>query len=224
MVSYRALNTVAKSTLEDGTIRVICYSPSLSIFEGESGAILNIPINISDDIAMGEHKIQFSNIILTEKGGDKHTIDKYEATINITDVINGDSNGDGCVDVADIVVVANNILGNTPANFIESAADVNGDGAVDVADIVALANILLHPQEMGIAQYKAARSNDVQSGIEALKIMPFTASAGDKAKNVTLDLFNTSEDFTAFQCDFWCVSRCLCVRCGCVAPHPCGSW
>lgn len=196
-------HTVAKSVLEDGTIRVICYSPSLAVFEGESGAILNIPINISDDIAKGEHKIQFSNIILTEKGGDKHTIDKYEAVINITDAINGDSNGDGSVDVADIVVIANYILGITPANFIESAADVNGDGTIDVADIVALANLLLHPQEMSTAKYNAARANDVQSGIDALKIMPFTASAGNTSRNVTLDLLNTSEDFTAFQCDLY---------------------
>ena len=196
-------HTVAKSVLEDGTIRVICYSPSLAVFEGESGAILNIPINISGGIALGEYKIQFCNIILTEKGGDKHTVDKYEAVINITDAINGDSNGDGSVDVADIVVVANYILGNTPANFIESAADVNGDGTIDVADIVSLANLLLHPQEMNAAKNKIARSGEVESRVDALKVMPFTASIGEKSKIVTLDLFNTIEDFTAFQCDLY---------------------
>lgn len=196
-------HTVAKSVFEDGTIRVICYSPSLAVFEGESGAILNIPINISDGIALGEHKIQFCNIILTEKGGDKHTVDKYEAVINITDAINGDSNGDGSVDVADIVVVANYILGNTPVNFIESASDVNGDGTIDVADIVSLANLLLHPQEMNVAKNKIVRSGEVESGVDALKVMPFTASIGEKSKIVTLDLFNTIEDFTAFQCDLY---------------------
>lgn len=196
-------HTVAKSVFEDGTIRVICYSPSLAVFEGESGAILNIPINISDGIALGEHKIQFCNIILTEKGGDKHTVDKYEAVINITDAINGDSNGDGSVDVADIVVVANYILGNTPVNFIESASDVNGDGTIDVADIVSLANLLLHPQEMNAAKNKIVRSGEVESGVDALKVMPFTASIGEKSKIVTLDLFNTIEDFTAFQCDLY---------------------
>lgn len=197
------VHTVAKSVLDDGTIRVLCYSPSLATFEGESGAILNIPLNISEDIAVGKYYILFNNIIMTEKDGVKHTVDKYASVVEITDAINGDSNGDGSVDVADIVVVANYILGNTPANFIESAADVNGDGTIDVADIVSLANLLLHPQEMNAAKNKIARSGEVESRVDALKVMPFTASIGEKSKIVTLDLFNTIEDFTAFQCDLY---------------------
>ena len=70
----------------------------------------------------------------------------------------GDCNKDGSVDVADIVAIANHILGKTPATFIESAADVNGDSSIDVADIVALANMLLHPQDEGSVKMKARRT------------------------------------------------------------------
>ena len=55
----------------------------------------------------------------------------------------GDINGDGKVDVSDYIGVANRILGQTPAGFIEQAGDVNGDGLIDVSDYIGIANIIL---------------------------------------------------------------------------------
>ena len=55
----------------------------------------------------------------------------------------GDINGDGKVDVSDYIGVANRILGQTPAGFIEKAGDVNGDGQIDVSDYIGIANIIL---------------------------------------------------------------------------------
>ena len=61
---------------------------------------------------------------------------------NVT-VVHGDANGDGGVDVFDIVAIANKIMGNASEGFNEEAADMNGDHAVDVYDIVALANMIM---------------------------------------------------------------------------------
>ncbi len=55
----------------------------------------------------------------------------------------GDVNGDGSVDVTDVVGIANHVMGATPADFILEAADMNGDGGVDVTDVVALANAVM---------------------------------------------------------------------------------
>ncbi|MBQ0069945.1 MAG: C10 family peptidase [Bacteroidales bacterium] len=57
-----------------------------------------------------------------------------------TSVIEGDINGDGVVDIADVNAVIDMVLGlkdNAPE------ADVNGDGTVDVADMNAVINIIL---------------------------------------------------------------------------------
>lgn len=197
-------HTVGMSVQENGNIRVLCYSPNLAIFEGTSGAILNIPLNIEENVENGSYYIQFKDIVLTEKDGQKHAISSYASELDVTESINGDSNGDGSVDVADIVVIANHILGNTPANFIESAADVNGDGSIDVADIVSLANLLLHPQNARPALAKSqnmARSAGAQ--IDALEIAPFVLSEDGDSKTLSMDFYNTTEDFTAFQCDLY---------------------
>ncbi len=71
-------------------------------------------------------------------------------------VLNGDANGDGTIDVTDIVAIANYILGRASSSFDEAAADVNGDGSVDVTDIVAVANIILR----GTGQINAKMHGD----------------------------------------------------------------
>lgn len=56
----------------------------------------------------------------------------------------GDANGDGTVNVTDVVAIVNYILGSKPnSNFITNLADVNGDGKINVTDAVAVVNILL---------------------------------------------------------------------------------
>ena len=49
-------------------------------------------------------------------------------------------NGDGSVDVQDVVLTVNYVIGRNPENFIRNAADMNKDGDVDVQDVVLLVN------------------------------------------------------------------------------------
>ena len=58
-------------------------------------------------------------------------------------IIQGDANGDGTVNAADIVEVVNFIMGHSSGKFKEDAADANGDGVVNAADIVAIVNIIM---------------------------------------------------------------------------------
>ena len=53
----------------------------------------------------------------------------------------GDVNGDGDVDISDVVALVNIILSDETEE--NSSADVNGDGSVDISDVVALVNIIL---------------------------------------------------------------------------------
>ena len=53
----------------------------------------------------------------------------------------GDVNGDGKVNVSDVTMLVNMILGTATMN--QEAADVNGDGRVNVSDVTALINIIL---------------------------------------------------------------------------------
>ena len=56
---------------------------------------------------------------------------------------NGDANGDGTVNAADIVEVVNYIMGKASAKFDASKADINGDGTINAADIVMIVNMIM---------------------------------------------------------------------------------
>ena len=62
---------------------------------------------------------------------------------NVAILLNGDVNGDGTVDVADIATVISVMAGDTVPDASSSGrADVNGDGTVDVADIATIIDIM----------------------------------------------------------------------------------
>jgi hypothetical protein len=55
----------------------------------------------------------------------------------------GDANGDGFVNVLDIITISNYIMLMNPVPFNFNNADVNGDGIINVLDIVATINLIL---------------------------------------------------------------------------------
>ena len=73
---------------------------------------------------------QFSNIEQVTLGGDD-------------DTLKGDVNCDGEVNVNDVTVLVNYILGKNPSPFDSVAADVNEDTAINVNDVTALINLIL---------------------------------------------------------------------------------
>ena len=55
----------------------------------------------------------------------------------------GDVNGDGAVNVTDVTIVVDYILGNENNNFIFENADLNYDEEINVTDVTALVNLIL---------------------------------------------------------------------------------
>jgi surface protein len=75
-------------------------------------------------------------------------------TYKSSDGIPGDVNGDGVVDVEDIVGIVNYILNEPADDFIEANADVSGDGKIDVDDVVATVNIILDSNPASVPQMR----------------------------------------------------------------------
>ena len=56
----------------------------------------------------------------------------------------GDVNGDKIVDVTDVMLMVNHIIGNPLDVFISENADINDDQVVDVTDVMLTVNIILN--------------------------------------------------------------------------------
>lgn len=136
---------------EVNTYRVLLYSNEVENIDGHQGTVVNVRLEASDEIEAGNYDITISNINLTRADEVKITPASVTCTLTISNSIPGDANGDGDIDVTDIVTIANYILGRASGTVDLASADVNGDGDIDVTDIVAVANIILHSNGQGAA-------------------------------------------------------------------------
>ncbi|MCY4554734.1 MAG: dockerin type I domain-containing protein [Candidatus Poribacteria bacterium] len=88
-------------------------------------------------VAVKASTLTLSDVLLTNRAGETFVPQVENAEITEPIKLKGDINGDGTVNIADLVLVASN-LGETGQN----AADVNGDGQVNIADLVLVAGAL----------------------------------------------------------------------------------
>ena len=56
----------------------------------------------------------------------------------------GDLNQDTVINILDVIVLINIILGQSPTDYQEAAGDVNQDGIINVLDIILVVNIILN--------------------------------------------------------------------------------
>ena len=88
-------------------------------------------------------KIFFTLVLLTSTVSAYSQLLNWNATQNKANSISpkGDANGDGEVDISDVVFVVNEILSG---DSYQESCDVNGDGYVDISDVVELVNTILN--------------------------------------------------------------------------------
>lgn len=67
----------------------------------------------------------------------------YEPFNPLNQPDDGDVNGDGIVDIADVNAIINIMLGKAQASTFKGKPDVNGDNDIDIADVNAVINIML---------------------------------------------------------------------------------
>lgn len=129
----------------DHTWRYFCYFLSGTGISAGSGAVTTLRLTpITTPVAVGTYQVSVTNIKMGVSNlSDKYAGNDLQTTFSVKAGLRGDANGDGEVNVTDIMAVANSILGIQMQIFDETAADVNRDGDVNVTDIMGIANIIL---------------------------------------------------------------------------------
>ena len=135
-------HTVVSNRLSNGAIRIYVSSVSSRTFSGNSGAIMILSITASSNFD-GQAEIVLRNTVCAEAIGTRHQLDDETGYVNQIGGVRGDVNGDGEVNIADINVIVDIILGGSVDTATMSRADVNDDGEVIIADINAVIDIIL---------------------------------------------------------------------------------
>ncbi len=101
---------------------------------GGAGTLLHVAFKA---ISSGETKLTLGNLQFYANTGWSVPVEPYEITLTVEEqVVVGDVNGDGKVNILDLVFVAQQLGKSVPA---DSPADVNSDGIVNILDLVQVA-------------------------------------------------------------------------------------
>lgn len=136
-------HTIEAAMQQSGALRVLCYSTTNILFDGNDGNVANIKLDIAADAPVGLQQIRVDNVTLTAPAGKAYLPADFAAELDVYDLMPGDANNDRTVNIADIPATASFILGSPEQTYSREAADANGDGIVRVDDISALADIIM---------------------------------------------------------------------------------
>ncbi len=194
-------HVLINNVMGDGSVRLLCYSPSLLPFNDNEGVLFNLTVKVPESAA-GDYPLYLKKNYLTTPAMVDGAMTYVEvrcgdatSNLNVWSYLPGDANGDGVVDVTDVVVTAQYILGLNPNPFVFEAADMSGDEEITVTDAVRITNLILNPSLIDLMRApKPVRDNhDMMSG-EDLQL-----STGE-TRTVAIALDNDL-DYTAFQLD-----------------------
>ena len=137
---------------ETGVIEMTLYNPSTVDLEIYGISMTNTEFSTSDisGIGAGETVTKFINFNPTYDGYQENTMtiysdDEYDPAIVFQMSgngvgIEGDMNGDGTLNILDIVALINFVFNDNDNPF----ADLNDDGTVNIVDVVMLVNLVLN--------------------------------------------------------------------------------
>ena len=95
---------------------------------------------IDYEVTPGETYYYYYKVLSTDL--QEYDISNVVAATPLTSIL-GDANGNGDVNVADVVCTVNYAVGMNPKPFIFEAADVNKDLAIDILDVVGIVNLAM---------------------------------------------------------------------------------
>ena len=177
-------HSVNYEMLANGNVRVVVVSTEGNSFYGNNGAILNMVFNVDGDLDEGDYTLGMKNIEMTTTDYETLRPEDQYITVHVKNLLMGDVDSNGEVNVTDVVLIIDQIVGRYPWNFNADAADVNYDGYINITDVV-----LVIDHVLGKVNLNRAAATDAEMGAISLS-----------SDMKTVSLTNPSA-YTAFQMD-----------------------
>lgn len=156
-----------------------------------TGVILQLGYTTDANMAAGTYSVVIDNTKLVQSPTEGIYLNPSTSQITIIEsaFLEGDVNGDGSVDIGDIVMVISVMTGTETDATIVARADVNSDDAADIGDIVSIISIMT-------GQPAGARANATARIWQQENSDRVSMTMEDNALHLSLD---NSRDYTAFQ-------------------------
>ena len=127
---------------EENVYKLCGFSGNLDVITGKSGALIELPVTASATFRGGTATLTEGYLITKNR----QRFDVADSEIEVgfqlmPGQLLGDVNNDGNVNITDVMLTVNYVVGQSPAGFIDANADMNADGTITVTDVIAIVNI-----------------------------------------------------------------------------------
>ncbi len=128
---------------DDGYYHIVCYSAQNNAFKENDGELFSMTLYCASSVTAGIYKARVRNILMTDANKHNITLPDFTVSIEVPDLQLGDANGDGGINVGDIVEVVDRIMQRPSETFHFAAANLHYDQKINVLDLVALVKLVL---------------------------------------------------------------------------------
>ena len=124
----------------DGSYVFLIMSMNLEAFADEDGILFSMPLEIADTLEAGDYEVNFEQVTIStiddnEEIGGVYPL-PFSTTISLKDFLMGDVDHDRHINVSDVMMIVNYILGKSLAVFYEDEADTDYNDHIDVVDVM----------------------------------------------------------------------------------------
>ena len=136
-------HTIISKQRDDGAIRMVSFSIGVKPYSGSDGALVIINLKADEDFTPPATVRLKNSICATLAGKDIFLAGEDSNVFQLEELLPGDVNGDGNVNVADVAFTIDYLLNGCTSSFHTQNADLNHNGTVDVGDISRIIDLLL---------------------------------------------------------------------------------
>ena len=172
---------------DDGSYMVLIYSMNSSAINGSDGVLITLPIKADANLPIGDYTGTITKIAFNNPDNTSAYLQDVTFNISVPAFTLGDVNHDRTVNITDVMMTVNHVVGQTPAGFHVEDADVNGDHVINISDIMAIVNLVVN------ATSSNAPAHAREAMTDAISLMPTTSGYAISLKN--------TEPYTALQMD-----------------------
>ena len=155
----------------DDSIKVCIFSTSGNTIPAGEGVIVKLHFYIDSTVTVGDSTLlQLIDVRVSDTDAQPIQFDTQDGWLHFRELMKGDINCDGQIDIYDVVRCINIILGigEPPSDYELWAADVvpppDGDGEVNILDVIGIVKLILH-QQIGVGGPPVVASVEVGTPI-----------------------------------------------------------
>ena len=139
-----------KCTQKGNAYKLLAFSMTGESLPAKAGDVIDLKLQVAANTQGGVYAAVLSDIMLAYADESDEYPEAASSTITVKEstpeYTPGDVNNDGNINVRDVIMVVDYILGNEPNGFVFEAADMNGSGDINVRDIIIIIDIILNEQ------------------------------------------------------------------------------